>query len=199
MMRNRRSIRLKGYDYRSCGAYFITICTHERVCLFGDIVNGRMHLNRAGGIVHQHIHTLPRHFPRLAVDASIVMPNHVHFVLLLHDAGRGEASVHLRTSSRSNRELPPEAVRPVPADASPLPSPQNIRPAGTVPGSVGAIVQNLKSVTTRRINRMTGMPGNRIWQRNYWDRIIRNPSEFERVRQYILENPLRWEKDGLHP
>lgn len=92
--RGRRSIRLKDFDYRSTGAYFVTICTLERTCLFGEVVDGRMHLNPAGRIVYSRIDALPRHFRHVRIDAYVVMPNHVHIVMSLHDTNnsRGEAS-----------------------------------------------------------------------------------------------------------
>ena len=174
---HRRSIRLRGYDYARPGAYFVTICTRERECLFGDVVDGAMILNESGRVVESCWQILPRHFPHVRLDAFVVMPNHVHGLIVLTDfpsrprlGGRGEALA---------------------ANASPL--------QGTKPGSLGAIVQNFKSVTTRKINPIRGTPGMPLWQRNYYEHIIRNEDEWNEIRTYIAENPLRWELDENHP
>lgn len=129
---HRRSIRLKGYDYSSPGAYFITICTHQRECLFGEIVDGEMRLNELGKITQSHWQRLPLHFT-VELDALIVMPNHLHGILLLGDKlGRGEAF---------GQEFSPDSTILLP-NASPL------QPNGTKPGSIGAIIQNFKSIST---------------------------------------------------
>jgi putative transposase len=210
-MRNRRSIRLPCYDYRQSGWYYVTICTQSRACLLGEVVDGAVRLSAAGRIVYNHIRALPRHFERLRVDAFVVMPNHVHIVLGLADvdgggrdgpagrrrARRGEASVPFGSGEPAIVAPARGCVLPVLTDASPLPAPG--QPCGTAPGSVGAIIQNLKSVSTRRINRLDRLPGRRVWQRNYWERVVRDEAELDRIRRYVTENPLHWEKDDLFP
>lgn len=181
---HRRSIRLKGYDYTAAGAYFITICTHQRECLFGEIVNGVMQLNTFGLCVQACWRSLPDRFQKLQLDAFVVMPNHLHGILLLDgDLGKGEAFG--QNLPESNPNFAP--------NASPL------QPRGTQPRSVGAIIQNFKSVSTRKINRIHQRNARTIWQRNYYEHIIRNESAFQSICQYIQNNPLSWELDKLHP
>jgi len=173
----RRSIRLKGFDYTRPGAYFVTLCTHNRQCLFGDfvIVDGEVQLNERGGIVTACWNNIPHHFSNITIDAFIVMPNHVHGIIIINDAAVG--AKHSLNS----------------ANASPLP------PTGTQPGSLAAIVQNYKSVSTRKINAVRSAPGHPVWQRNYYEHIIRTDSDLARIRRYIANNPLQWTQDRLNP
>lgn len=176
----RRSIRLDGYDYTRAGAYYITICTYRREWLFGDVVRGEMHLSRLGEVVAARWRALPRTFRRVKLDEWVVMPNHFHGVFRIVDAGS---------------EL---SARADPATVAEMPSPdvdRNGRPHGAPPGSVGAIVGNLKSVATRRINRIRRTLGARLWLRGYWEHIVRNEQDLERIRRYIRANPRRWERD----
>jgi REP-associated tyrosine transposase len=180
-----RSLRLKGYDCAEPGAYFVTICTRDRACLFGHVMNGEMHLNEAGEIAQRCWEEIPRHFPHTVLDAMIVMPNHIHGVIVITESCRGEASnvpLHVpKTTWRS--------------DASPL----RQRPNGTKPGSLSAIVQNFKSVTTKRINQMRGAPGTLLWQRNYYEHVVRNEAELMAIREYIQANPSLWDDDENNP
>lgn len=164
--RHRRSIRLRGYDYRQMGAYYVTLCTYQKYCWFGEIVDGVMSPNTMGSIVEAIWNNLPSHFPFLELDAFVLMPNHLHGILVI-------------------------------ADDRPL-SPSSNSLNGTVSGSLGAIVQNLKSVSTRRTNRVTGNRGT-IWQRNYYEHIIRTDRAYENIRRYIIENPQRWHEDPENP
>jgi REP element-mobilizing transposase RayT len=88
---HRQSIRIKGYDYSQAGAYFLTLCTYQRQCLFGEIVGGAMQLNPYGQVVEDCWQAIPEHFPRIALDVFVVMPNHIHGILLITDEGRGKA------------------------------------------------------------------------------------------------------------
>jgi REP element-mobilizing transposase RayT len=186
---HRRSIRLPGYDYRSAGAYFVTICTHQRELLFEDPV-----LRRVAEALWLRI---PRHFPHVQLDAWVVMPNHVHGILVITgDTCRGEASPE--TLSPTNPMVSGgtgSAEQAVAEDASPLPQ----RRAGLAPGSLGAIVGNFKSVTARRINRLRGTPGAPVWQRNYYEHVVRDERALNAIRQYIADNPARWAWDTYNP
>jgi putative transposase len=180
----RRSTRLKGYDYAQAGAYFVTICTHDRSCLFGNIADGEMCLNAWGIMATECWHAIPHHFPHVVLDEAIIMPNHLHGIIVIQ--GRGEASA-----------LPIHVPKELPkTDASPL---QQGRPNGTQPGSLSAIVQNFKSISTRRINGVRGMPGTPVWQRNYYEHVIRNERELEKIREYVATNPLKWALDRENP
>ncbi|MBW4488832.1 MAG: transposase [Trichocoleus desertorum ATA4-8-CV12] len=181
---HRRSTRLKAYDYTALGAYFITICTHQRECLFGEIINGSTQLNSTGSTIHACWLALPRYFQQLTLDRFVIMPNHLHGILWLgNNTGRGEAFGQSIPDNRSN--LSP--------NASPL------QPCGTQSGSIGAMIQTFKSVSTRRLNQLQGATGKTVWQRNYHDHIIRNETSLQYIRQYIDNNPLSWQQDQLHP
>ena len=175
----RRSIRLSGYDYRQAGAYFVTICTHEKALLLGEVVDGTVRLNESGHSVSACWSAIPEHFRNADVDAFVVMPNHLHGVVVIGNA-TGPAVVGAKHSQQY-------------ANASPLP------PAGTQHGSLGAIVQNFKSVSTRKINRQRETPAAPVWQRNYYERVIRSERELNAIRQYIADNPLRWALDRENP
>jgi REP element-mobilizing transposase RayT len=173
----RKRVRLRGFDYASPGAYFITICTHRRACLFGEVHEGHVHLSLPGDIVRTVWQGLPVHFPDMDVDAMVVMPNHLHAILVLQPFVGAE-----------HPELP---------DASPLPVPN--RAHGTRPGSIPSIVQNAKSVSARRINLLRGTPGAAVWQRGYFEHVIRTQEDLDRLRRYIESNSLRWALNRENP
>jgi len=180
---HRRSIRLKGRDYTQPGAYFVTICTRERECLFGEIVDGVMRLNEAGHAAQQCWMDIPDHFPQVVLDEAIIMPNHIHGIIMTHR--RGEASA-----------IPPHVSQEQPrSNASPLQK----RPNGTQPRSLSAIVQNFKSMSSRRMKAARGMLRAPVWQRNYYEHVVRNDEELKSIREYILRNPARWDGDENNP
>jgi putative transposase len=196
---HRRSIRLKGYDYTRCGVYYVTICTYKRECLFGEVVDGNMMLNPFGRVVATYWERLPRHFPRVQLGTWVVMPNHIHGIIIITDdddgdAGRGEAFLQpysITTGVEDDRiesRQSPDAECPAPTMVANAPS-----------GSVAAIIGNVKSTITRRINQMRHTPGAEVWQRNYWENIIRTPESHARIEDYIFANPARWRADDLHP
>lgn len=158
---NHRSIRLRGYDYTQAGAYFVTILTHNRECLFGDVADGAMRVNAFGQIVAECWDALPTHFPNVELDAFVVMPNHVHGVIVI-------------------------------AGGAPL---QPGQPRGTQTGSIGAIIQNFKSVSTRKINAARDAAGASVWHRNYHEHIIRHEKSLNAIRKYIEGNPTNWAND----
>lgn len=168
---HRRSIRLKGYDYSSEGAYFVTICAKNRECVFGDVLDGRIRLNALGRIARQEWIQTACVRPYVLIDEYAVMPNHLHGILWIVGATRRVAQNHdvpLRVSHRDT-------------------------PTGPVIDSIGAILCQFKSIVTKQI-RERGFDQFQ-WQRNYYERIIRNDDELNRIRQYIIDNPENWEKD----
>jgi putative transposase len=181
---HRRSIRLKGYDYSSDGAYFITICTYQRECLFGEVVDGVMELNQVGIGVQACWQALPHHFVNLKLDAFVVMPNHLHGILLLGCDGSGGEAFGQNFTRCIQDQLP---------NASPL------QPRGTESGSIGAIVQNFKSISSRRVNQMLCRNRRTLWQRNYYEHIIRDSAVFHVIQEYIASNPSSWMRDQLYP
>ncbi|MBI3247833.1 MAG: hypothetical protein HYZ50_15120 [Deltaproteobacteria bacterium] len=171
---HRRSIRLPGYDYRQSGMYFVTIGTWERQSLFGAVVGGEMRLSEYGQIVKEEwLRTLLLR-PGVDLDEFVVMPNHLHGILV----------------------LPAENVRSVGAHScAPLPQQRLYRQ----PRSLGSLLAGFKSAATKRINDLRHMLGMPLWQRNYYEHIIRNEDELHHVREYIQTNPLRWELDRENP
>jgi len=188
---HRRSIRLSGYDYTSPGAYFITICTYHRERLFGEITNGTMQLNPLGDRVQACWLSLPRQFSRLRLDEYVVMPDHFHGILVLTEKPcRGEAfanNVSFNTERCRSNASPPNATD------TDMVGNRGDRPIGTQSGSIGAIIQNFKSVSTRRINQIRHTPGIPVWQRSFYDRIIRDDGSMQHIRYYIQTNPSVWQ------
>ena len=168
---HRRSIRLKGYDYTQRGIYFVTICTFNRQCLFGEILDGKMRLNEWGQIVLNEWERSAVIRPEIQLDKFVVMPNHVHGIIVLNDDGRGTAR---RAPTREQFGKP-------------------------VAHSVPTIIRSFKSAVTKYINEIQHVPNAPIWQRNYYEHIIRDENEFNRVRQYIIDNPAQWENDRNNP
>ena len=171
--RRRKSIRLKGWDYSEPGAYFVTICTHNRQPLFGQVVDGEMVLNEYGQIVREAWFDLPNHYAHVELDAFVVMPNHVHAIIVLTADPVGAG------------------LKPAPTPAAPTPAPTR--------HPLSEIVRALKTFSARRINALRGTPGVPVWQRNYYEHIIRTERALNAIRRYIAENPLRWYLDRYNP
>ncbi len=184
---HRHSIRLKGYDYSQAGAYFVTIVTQGRVLLFGEVVNGEMRPNRYGGIVQTTWFDLPRHYPHVELGAFVIMPNHVHGIVILSDTGRGG-------SIPENQSI----VDGVTTGKSFLSEETETRPYGKRHG-LPEIVRAFKSFSARRINLLRRIEGVPVWQRNYYEHIIRNQQDFELTWRYIESNPAQWDADDENP
>jgi len=192
---HRRSIRLPGYDYTSPGAYFVTICVRGGECLLGEVVDGEMRLNEWGQVAHDFWTQVPVHFPNVSIDAFVIMPNHLHAIIMIHErsnvAGyveKGEETVPLH-SNHGRRG----------AVAAPSSASQTPAPSWLGKPTLGQIVAYYKYQTTKRINQLRDMPGTRFWQRNYWEHIVRHEESLNRIREYIQNNPARWAEDQLHP
>ena len=181
----RRTIRLSGYDYGQPGAYFVTVCTYQRVCVFGEVTGDVMHRNALGEIVcEEWLRTaVVRSNATVEPGDIVVMPNHVHGIVTI--AGRGRPR---DDDLQRGQDLRREAGVP-----------RERGPRGPAPGSLGAIVGQLKSVTTRRVNAFRGTPGGRLWQRNYYEHVVRDPATLARIRRYIADNPARWADDANNP
>ncbi len=172
----RKSIRLKNYDYSQQGGYFVTICTQFRLCLYGEVVDGKMILNDFGSIVEQTWINLPNHYVNLELSTYIVMPNHFHAILILHDINPRRGGFQTRPSAPDNR---PSAKPPK----------QHALPE---------IVRAFKTFSAKRINAVRKQ-SETLWQRNYFERIIRDESEYERITDYINLNPQKWNDDSENP
>ncbi|QSV53285.1 MAG: hypothetical protein HEP80_04515 [Dolichospermum sp. UKL201] len=189
---HRRSIRLKVYDYTQQGAYFVTICTHQRNCLFGEIVDGEIKLNTNGEIARGSWLSIPRYFKNVELDEFVIMPNHLHGIIIIESSEvAGEALANQDFSQQQN--LSSQCFAPT------VYTGETIKINGTKPQSLAAITQNYKSVSTRQINRMNKAKGNVIWQRNYYEHIIHNEEALNNIREYIVNNPINWVKDQENP
>jgi REP element-mobilizing transposase RayT len=175
VIHRRHSIRLQGYDYTEAGAYFITICTHNRKCMFGSVGAGSkpalssgikpaqspdiqiinpMILNKYGEIVKGTWEDLVNHISGVELDAFVIMPNHVHGIIVI---------------------------------------------GGETPCPLPEIVRQMKTFSARRINKMRGTQGIPVWQRNYYEHIIRGESDLNSLREYIDNNPVNWQLDENYP
>ncbi len=182
---NRRSIRLKGYDYSQKGLYFITLCTKNKKHLFGEIINGANHLNQFGEIVREEWLKTTKIRSNISLGEFIIMPNHLHGII----------KIDYQTPQQCN-------------SIGEFRSPSN---------TIGAIIRGFKGATTKRINQIrrdefeerssTGellfapngrlFPNGSIWQRNYYENIIRNEQALINISRYIINNPKKWDKDRL--
>ncbi|MGZ8445040.1 MAG: transposase [Candidatus Binatia bacterium] len=179
----RRSIRLPGYDYAQAGAYFVTIVTKDRMCLFGEIVDREMLPNQFGRIVQSTWNDLPEHYPCVECGSFVVMPNHVHGITMLaEDSAGGKSDVGA-------------GLKPARGVAGPNSVRAGLKPAPTLP----EIIRAFKTFSARRVNGMRNTPGVPLWQRNYYEHIIRSEDELMRIREYIANNPLQWEMDQENP
>lgn len=160
----KRHIRLHGYDYSDAGWYFITICTANRKCLFGEIIDGRMNLNDSGKMIDEILRTLPEHYDNILMDNYIIMPNHVHAIIIIK---------------------------------KPVGPAQGPAPTGL---SLSDIIYRFKSLTTKRYiegaNNNNWQPFNKhVWQRSFYDHIIRTDTSLQNIREYITNNPATWDDD----
>ena len=182
---HRRSIRLPRYDYSQRGAYFVTVCTQKRFCLFGDVVDGKMALNDAGRMVKKWYFGLEDKFPDILCDEYVIMPNHFHAIIITVGA-----DLRVCLDERGEPDVMGEHHK--------MGEPHNM---GEHKGSpLHRVVQWFKTMTTNEYirgvkqNGWQPFPG-KLWQRNYYEHIIRNENELNRIREYIINNPLKWATD----
>ena len=179
--RGRRSLRLGGYDYGAWGPYFVSIVVDRRLPLFGEVVDEEMRLTDAGEMAQIVWAALPRRFPAVRLDALVVMPNHIHEIIVI------DHSDTVNTTERA-------ATRVVPTGA----------PDADRRTALGDVVGAYKSLTTVEYTRGVADYGwprfrGRLWQPNYYEHIIRDDRSLERIRAYILDNPARWTTDPENP
>jgi REP element-mobilizing transposase RayT len=179
--RDRRSVRMVNYDYSAPGAYFITICTFRRANLLGEIKDGSARLSAAGKLVEQCWLEIPQRYENILLDEFVIMPNHFHGILLLETGGDSPPDTSVDGSSR--------------VQTHPFRYPPAHRRRMLIPRIVGYFKMN----SAKRINRMRGTSGERVWQRNYYERVVRSEDELRRIREYIVGNPASWELDKENP
>ena len=160
---HRRSIRLQGYDYSQTGIYFVTICTHQRQCLFGEIRNGKMILNQIGKIVSQEWLKSAEIRQEITLDEWIIMPNHLHGIVVINNK-LGASLAPLQEDQRK-------------------------------PKSLSSFIGGFKSSVTKRIKTICEHSNPVIWQRNYYEIIVRDEKQLNQIRQYMINNPQAWNED----
>lgn len=159
----RRSIRLRTFDYSSTAVYFVTLCVRGREKALGEVADGRVVLNAEGRVVDACWRALAEHFDNVTLDAYVVMPDHFHGLIAI-------------ASGRMCEDIERRLLRP-----------------GPPPRSLGAVIGAFKAASSRDINRLRGTVGDRIWQRNYYEHIVRSDHDLQRIREYIHNNPHRWQ------
>jgi putative transposase len=201
---HRRSIRLPDYDYGDEGAYFVTICTHERMCLFGYVDDEAMTLNQYGRIVWDEWEATAKLRPNIQLDRFVVMPNHVHGIIFITEKINPTSD----EPQNEDKKLPTDVSQnPINAPnhedvgarcIAPLQPTTPLRKFGPLEvNTLSTIVGTFKAAVTRKINRLRNSPGGIVWQRNYWERIIRKEEDLNWLRLYIETNPAQWKKDKL--
>lgn len=169
----RRSIRLQGYDYSQAGLYFITICCYEKECLFGEVKNGEMILNNAGKIADDCWLEIPKHFPNAVSHEFIIMPNHVHGIIELTQNNIGTVGVENFQPRLQRHEF-----------------------QKMIPRSIASIIKGYKIGVTKWMRSNT--PVHSVWQRNYYEHIIRNEQSYQLISRYIVNNPRKWDEDKFY-
>ena len=172
---HRRSIRLKNYDYSQPGYYFLTICTYKRQSWFGEIKNDRMYLNQIGKIVAEEWINTPKIRPNFELDKWVIMPNHLYGIVIINE--------HILETGKGNRDILGARNAPLRQEAN----------------SISSFVAGFKSAVTKRINLLRDNRDISIWQRNYYESIIRDEQSLLVIREYILNNPFQWKKDPDNP
>ncbi len=191
---HRRSIRLKGYDYSKEGLYFISICTQNRLCLFGEIEKGRMVLNDAGIMIKTVWHEIPEYYNGFNVHEFVVMPNHIHGIVQIisnpKPVGAGPRACPM--STRACPDVDGQLQKRIG-------QPQGVAPTM----SLSDIVHRIKTLTTKRYtdgvkNNDWSLFDKKLWQRNYYEHIIRDEKSYYQISEYIQTNPLKWQNDEYY-
>jgi len=172
----RRSIRLPEFDYSQPGAYFVTIVTHDRQPLFGQINDGEISLTEVGAMVAQAWIAIPEHFPNVELSAFVVMPNHIHGIISIIYEPETTSNVAARHAVPSQIIKTEKFGKPVSC-------------------SLPTIIRSFKSATTRTFHMYAGYSEKNLWQRNFYEHVIRNEQDYQAIIEYILANPMNWEKD----
>jgi putative transposase len=168
--------RMPCYDYSRPGGYFVTLCVRDHLCLFGQIAEEQMTLNSFGRIIESEWLRSAEIRKELRLDSFIVMPNHIHGIVWLDPP---DISVEIRTHCRAR--LPEEQI------------------PHRAPRSLASFIAQFKAYSTKRINELRHTPKQRIWQPDYFEHVIRNIGSLEKIRLYIRNNPLKWDRDKENP
>lgn len=205
---HRRSIRLKGYDYAADGAYYVTIVTYERECLFGEIIENEMYLSTYGEIVQKWWDEIPVHFPNVEMGVFVIMPNHVHGIVVITAERRGEVLSPCNDPDQNNQQITNnndvfyQTEEFMETDLKNLGgrTPPLRKTMPTRKPTLGQIVAYFKYQSTKDMNKIEDVQTiTKFWQRNYYEYIVRNEKEWKQKTDYILDNPSRWDNDEENP
>ncbi len=191
---HRRSIRLRNYDYSQPGAYFLTICTYQRECWCGEIKNGQMCLNQLGKIVANEWLKTPKIRPNFQLDEWIIMPNHLHGIVIINDYLNNQNKRDLGVNNQNRPDLGVNNQNSVNNQNRPDLGARNA-PLRQKPNSLSSFIAGFKSAVTKRINLLRQNINVPIWQRNYYESIIRDERSLAAIRAYIIKNPSCWQND----
>jgi REP element-mobilizing transposase RayT len=203
--KRRKQIRLKQFDYRTPGAYFVTTCIANREQLLGEIQEGQFTPNELGNAVESTICGLPSRFCGCLIDTYIVMPNHVHIVVMLGAIPEAEGRIPQQGRSRpapteNHGDAEVQGRQGLVGAGLDLPSPQ---PRSTTSRealpSLSEVMRAFKTISATKANKILGRTGAPFWQRNYYEHVIRNDAALDRIRTYIANNPANWEQDEENP
>jgi REP element-mobilizing transposase RayT len=187
---NRRSIRLKGYDYSGEGAYHVVIRTKNGVCMFGEVEANETKLSPIGGIAERCWLEIPEHFPYVELDQYVVMPNHLHGIVII--VGRKEADI-----SRKDVQLNVLTSTTLPKNAV---TGRSLKPTSQISphkGTLSVIVRTYKAAVTTMCRKQGFQTFG--WHGRFYDHIVRDGADLDRIRQYILDNPINWTNDDNFP
>jgi putative transposase len=171
---SRRSVRLPGFDYSNVGMYFVTICAHERRCIFGEVCENKTVLGPIGQIISTCWTEIPQHFPNVEIEEHVVMPNHMHGILTIH-ANWTDANGQNKLAAAMESFGKP------------------------TPRSIPTIVRSFKAAVSKRARESGFAKGESIWQRGYYEHVLRNTQEYVEITHYILQNPAHWSDDEDNP
>lgn len=181
-VQHRYSIRLKDYDYAQAGAYFITICTYNKESIFGNVINGEMMSNEYGQVVEREWLKTTQIRTDIELDEFVIMPNHMHGIFVIIESHEGTG-----------------AHGCAPLHIQPLQTQHVYVPTQRKPRSLSSFLAGFKSAVTKQINELRGTPYAPLWQRNYYEHVIRNEDDLSEIRKYIVNNPLKWDLDIENP
>lgn len=172
----RHTIRLTDYDYSQEGLYFVTICCQDKICRFGNISNSEVILNESGKIAHDEWLNTPQLRPNIELGTFIIMPNHIHGIIIVRNQIVGTNCIrpNIDKNGVCNTPLQPPSQ------------------------TLGAIIRGYKSAVTKQIKQLNNVSDIRLWQRNYYEHIIRNEASFSNISDYIVNNPYNWENDDYY-
>jgi putative transposase len=212
--KNRKSIRIKGYDYSQNGAYFVTICTHNKLCLFGQVESGKMVLNALGLLIESIWRQIPSHYRTVLIDEFVVMPNHIHGIIRLQDR-REQLGVMNHSPTQMAHDSNVGALlgvinhAPTQIDANVgaqfiapqiNPAAQFIAPkTREAQPTLGEVVRAFKARASQASKTICAVDSKILWQRNYYEHVVRNEPDLQVIREYINNNPKQWHLDKENP